>query len=289
MAHGPVAISRILLDSYKLDGQPQRLHEAISDIIYDNKWAVSRSFASERAEQLLDNVISTLQNELNELNELGRPSRLAFNSSSYLFIQGSCFVQPNDPSDLAEKKRRRSRSDDYYNALVELTWGDFELLCGKIIELLGVQAPIVTKRASDEGIDFYGKLNLDSIFYPNNLIPNVQKQLSVWLVGQAKRYTTTSVGTPDIRSLVGSITLGRSNVYSTKQHPYPDLNIRVGDPVFALFFTTGSISSRAWRLIQNSGVIGMDGEMLAAFLADHRIGIDSESFRRDIFIDWLKN
>lgn len=43
-----------------------------------------------------------------------------------------------------------------------------------------------------------------------------------------------------------------------------------------------------WRLLKRSGIIGMDGEMLAAFLADREAGIGSSSFEKASFIRWVE-
>lgn len=60
-----------------------------------------------------------------------------------------------------------------------------------------------------------------------------------------------------------------------------------------LFFTTGEISADGWDLCRKSGVVAMDGEMLASFLADKDIAIEdngiTKSFDADRFIDWLAN
>jgi hypothetical protein len=59
--------------------------------------------------------------------------------------------------------------------------------------------------------------------------------------------------------------------------------------VFYLFFTTGRLSSNSWALLERSGVIGMDGEMVSAFLADHSIGIIDSEFSETEFRKWLTN
>jgi hypothetical protein len=62
----------------------------------------------------------------------------------------------------------------------------------------------------------------------------------------------------------------------------------VGDPVFAILITTGTFGANAWRLLQRSGVIGMDGEMLAAFLADRGAGLETVASDRESFFKWLE-
>jgi hypothetical protein len=52
--------------------------------------------------------------------------------------------------------------------------------------------------------------------------------------------------------------------------------------------TTGTFSSNAWRLLKSSGIIGMDGEMVAAFLADRGAGLSAKQFDFDSFIRWIE-
>jgi hypothetical protein len=58
-----------------------------------------------------------------------------------------------------------------------------------------------------------------------------------------------------------------------------------------LFFTTGQISTEGWQLCRNAGIVAMDGEMVAAFLADKQVGVTSEGetseFRLELFAQWL--
>src|SRR5207249_2840165 len=111
------------------------------------------------------------------------------------------------------KKQRRLRFVDYYHTLDDLSPNQFEFLCAKVIGLLGVENPTVTRRSADEGVDFYGLLSLGSMFFPRDLTQTIQKQLSIWLVGQAKHYKSIQSGTSEIRDLVGAITLARGEAF----------------------------------------------------------------------------
>ncbi len=287
MKPGPSLISTRILNTIELDASPRPVVEIVTEIIMAEKWCANGSEARERAERWQKTTLTRLQQELNALQEMGRPARLAFNSSSQYMIQGACFVEPKDSDELKDKKRRRYRFTDYHQAISGLSPHQFEVLCSKLIGLLGVENPIVTRTSADEGIDFYGRLTFDSIFFPHDLSLTVQKQLSIWLVGQAKHYQATQSGTPEIRDLAGAIALGRAGAFGSVESPFVDLHIRVADPVFALFVTTGSLSANAWRLLKRSGIIGMDGEMLAAFLADRGVGMRSSSFEIASFINWI--
>ena len=277
MRPGPVSLVRILLETFPLDAPPVPIVELLTQIILERKWETVRVVAREKAERWMDPALNRLRTEINQLLEIGRVSRISFNSSSNYMVQGACFIEPRDPEDLRDRKQRRLRSETYSQILTELTPEQFENLCGKLIELLGVEKAYITRRSADEGIDFFGKLSFESIFFPQDLTPTIQKQLSIWVVGQAKRHIETHSGTPEIRDLVGAINLGRSRAFGSAKSPFPDLRIRVVDPVFSLLITTGRISANAWKLMERSGVIGMDGEMVAAFLADREVGIISRN------------
>lgn len=289
MKPGPVLASKIILETTALDAPPQPLVDILSKIAMDQGWVDTDAEAREKAELWHDATLNHLIHEINELSRMGRPARIDFNSSSEYLIQGSCFPEPHETTTVKEAKQRRFLSSSIVKEFEKLSPEEFELLCGRILGLFGVEEPKVTRYSADEGIDFYGLLRFDSIFFPNDLSPTIQRQLNVWLVGQAKHYRRIQSGTSEIRDLVGAVTLGRVRAFSNKIEPYADLNIRVGDPVFALLITTGSLSSNAWRLLNNSGIIGVDGQMLAAFLSDRGIGTEHGEFNSSRFAQWLRD
>lgn len=287
MKPGPNAVVSKILTDLELQAPPLDVVEVTTSIIVEQKWC-NEEDARERAESWRLRILGKLQQELNVLQTLGRPPRVAFNSSSSYMIQGACFVERGDSAELAALKAQRAQLPDYQGLLQKLKPVEFERLCGKLIGLLGVQNPRVTRSSADEGIDFYGILSLESIFYPRDLTPTIQKQLSIWIVGQAKRYEQIQAGTAEVRALVGSIALGRAQVFGSVSSPLADLMIRPADPVFAILATTGSFSRNAWRLLQRSGVVGYDGEMLAAFLAAREAGFKAGSLDEATFLKWLE-
>ncbi len=286
MPAGPASVVQYLLVNHPLTAEPQRLHEAIVSVILAREWESHPSFATEQAEEWESAVAQRLRRNLNDLQEVGRPARISFNSSDQEFVQGACFVEPHDSAIVREQKQRRTGLVGYLKLIHGLEPQDFEHLCCRLLELFGVASPHLTRRTADDGIDFYGKLLGESVFFPHDLEPTIQKQLSIWLVGQAKQYINTRAGTPEIRDLVGAVMLGRAGVFSTNASPARNLHIRVSDPVFTVLVTGGMFSARAWKLIHRSGIVGIDGELLAAFLADREAGpgdSDAKAFRR-----WLR-
>lgn len=179
----------------------------------------------------------------------------------------------------------------YSAALAALSPSEFEVLCAGVLSLLGVERVKVTPHGADEGIDFYGvvrgqglpRLGFDGAVF------ELSQQVSIWLLGQAKHYSKSRVATPDLRQLVGSVELARSRVYSSSKPKYEDLRIRVCDPVLMLFFTTGTVTSAGWRLAETSGVVALDGEMVASFLAENEIGVEDGGYSDAAFYTWLQD
>lgn len=284
MRPGPVRVVRYLLSSHPVNAAPQHLIDVIVTVVNKMGWVSHPNLATERAETWEEGVDRVLRRQLNELQALGRPACITFNSSDSSYVQGACFIEPGDPPEIREQKRRRRRLRPYLDLIRGLSPDEFEILCQRLLSVLGVASPHLTRRTADEGIDFYGKLTGESVFFPHDLEPTVQRQLSIWLVGQAKQFVRSTVGTPEVRDLVGAVVLGRSGVFSTEASPSSELSIRVGDPVFLMLVTGGSLSGRAWKLVERSGIIGIDGEMLAAFLVDRDTTLgddpDAAAFRR---------
>lgn len=275
MRPGPSAAVRLVNTIVEIDSPPQTVTSVLTLICVQEQWCASVDEASELAERWKERAQTLLQNEYNELIALGRPTRVEFNSSSPYMLQGPCFIEPNDSEGLRGAKSRRSHMNAYSSALTTLSPRQFELLCSRILFLIGVENPVTTKYSADEGIDFYGRLRLSSSLLPLSQLSSWHAQLSIWLIGQAKHYDKErTISTFHIRELVGSVELAKAKVFGSVGDKYGDLGIRVCDPIFYLFFTTAPISSDSWRLLVRSGVIAMDGEMLAAFLADHDVAMD---------------
>ena len=257
----------------------------LAEVIERERWNDDAS-AMELAEKLYTRVLNRLRKRAAEHSTYGRLTLYDFNSVSEDHIQGSCFVEPNDSPREAKAKRVRSNCVSYSNTFGELTDSQFETLCARILTLWNVEEAYCTQSSGDQGIDFFGKVPFGEIAKPSPIASGAEKQMKVWLVGQAKNYRASQVSTKDIRELVGSVSLARSKTYSGSRDPLSRLQVRVCDPVIFLFFTTGSISKEALLLLSRAGIVGMDGQQLAIFLADHGVGLREEIFERERFFTW---
>jgi hypothetical protein len=173
----------------------------------------------------------------------------------------------------------------YASELTRLTPTEFERLCRGVLDLLGCTYTQLTPRSADQGIDFFGELRIDSALATRRELPNFTTRMTVWMIGQAKHRSGVN-STPTIRELVGSIELAKASAYSGARPVVPKA-IRACDPVYYLFFTTGSISTDGWTLLERSGAIGLDGPMLAAYLADCGVGVPTGTYSSRDFGDWL--
>ena len=292
MKPGPALITDIIYEELPLDSMPIKLTRVIEHVILDHFPDLD---PFEKASEWEAAIRSRLLSYIKTTEERGVQPQIAFNSSSSYMIEGACFIEGTDSAEVVEQKKRRLRWKDYYETLQELSPSEFELLCREILKLIGARNIRLTKQTRDEGIDFYGRLSVADLIEPSSVFRfrSFESFLEIWLVGQAKHYRAMKVATPDLRELVGSVRLASARAFADLDpDKYPDLWIRVADPVFMLFFTTGRISIDGWQLIKKSGIVAMDGEMLATFLADHKVAIMDEEgtrqFRKDAFFEWLK-
>jgi hypothetical protein len=288
MRPGPAAVAEIILSTLPLDAPPKPLDDLIYKIIDNHsEWEYR---PEDKASIWEPRVKAILIQHWNKCFEGGKQPRFAFNSISSYKVQGACFLEPCDSLEVKEQKLRRIRWLDYFQYLRFLSPVSFEVLCVRVLGLLGVPKPSHTPYRADQGIDFFGRMSIGDLTGHGPLFPVFESNLVVWLVGQAKHYLHSKVSTPDIRALVGSTMLGRSRVFP-KDGTLEELKIRACDPVVMLFFTTGELSVDGWLLCRNAGVAAMDGEMLASFLADKEVGLSKDNgepqFDQEAFVQWL--
>ena len=72
------------------------------------------------------------------------------------------FVEGNEEPHVIDAKHRRLAHREYLIALDDLKHGQFEWACRGMLTAMGVRNAKVTRRSADEGIDFYGQLELQA-------------------------------------------------------------------------------------------------------------------------------
>jgi hypothetical protein len=288
MAPGPSHAKKLFLQRVSVTDPPRPAVDWLIGIVLTEGWFTNKADAREAAERWENQFLALLRKELSDCNDLGKFYAFEFNSSSPYMLQGCAFVEPRDSPSIREAKANRARHDSYVSALGALSPVKFEALCTGLLSVIGIEQPVLTSYSADEGIDFYGKLRLQQFVFSDHHFPGIQQQLTAWMIGQAKHYADSEVSTLEIRELVGSVELAKGKAFSSVGENYVDLELRVCDPVFYLFFTTGRLTSSSWRLLVKSGVVGMDGKMIAALLADKQIGVTGGSFDSAEFDAWIR-
>ncbi|WP_161599360.1 restriction endonuclease [Arthrobacter luteolus] len=272
--------------SWPLDAAPQRLEEIIYQVAID-RFGTAEALAAEFAESHTGQAKTELTETLTLADQRALPCRFAFNEKSSGYLQGSSFIQVGDDESTRRAKERRLHYDSYEEFLKNLRWEEFEACCRGILDQLGCPAPKLTALSGDQGIDFFGQLSLRARLGNESVLPSVDSMLNVWMVGQAKHYQKTQVSTPDLRELVGSVQLARAKAFADGGVALRDLDMKVCDPVFYLFFTTGTISRDGYRLLDTSGMISMNGAQIAAFLADNGVGMIDGVFETATASAWI--
>jgi len=124
----------------------------------------------------------------------------------------------------------------------------FESLCSFYLSLLGCDNIRITRRSSDQGIDFYGILphEKDQFFSPNT-----EKN---YLIGQAKLYTA-KVGTGEIREFIGSIELIKLRVSSGRRYSYKIASdIKYFTLISPIFISSSSFTRDALEIANKVGI-----------------------------------
>lgn len=282
---GAAKLAAVILETFDPSGRPEELVSVCQKLLVRDGRGADEAF--EHAERVQSAVLNRLRVRIDAAAHSGTKVRVAINSSSEYLIQGSCFVEPSDPPDLALAKGKRRNAWNYSDAIAALSPSDFEVLCCGLLEALGARAPKVTRRSGDQGVDFYGAIPVYSDQLSGLLGGNFAHQIELRIVGQAKHYPRSGIGTPELRDLFGSVELARAKV----TNPFGvggDFELRLADPVVYLFVTSGTLSKEALKLLDASGVVGVSGEMLHTYLADRDIGVnDRGGFDADAFASWV--
>lgn len=288
MKPGPAYALRLVPMFVNISDPPRRARDVLAEIAITKHWYSNIAEAEEAGEAWESVFLRRLREDLSHCIEEGKPYFVVINSSAPDQIQGAAFIEPNDSLEVQEAKRKKAQSLMYLEELRNLSPRRFEGLCRGVIAVLGVIDHTVTKSSADEGIDFFGKLLLEQFLGADPVFPGIERQLEVWMIGQAKHYQASNVSTPDIRELVGSVELAKAKAFGSRDiSKYEKLELRPCDPIFYLFLTTGSLSRTSAVLLKRSGVIAMDGQMIAQFLASRNVGTRLGVFDQSQFQKWL--
>lgn len=284
------SIAEMIEVSVFITSPPQKIREAIYKCLQEKFSDASTSELAETAERLQARVVDIISSKQADstADRFGYYYHLEIDDINRDYLKGSCFVNPGDDEDTKRSKIRRAKASALANYITKLSPLGFEKFCYRLLNLIGVIDPVVTRSSNDQGIDFFGEWHLEGMLKTSALPAGVERQFRTWIVGQAKKYDRTSISTAAIRELVGSVALAKAKTFSSEIDTLSRLNVRLCDPVFYMFVTTGRISSDVRRLLLDSGVLFMDSNLLGIFLADRAVDTDSWHSSEIQFYDWVE-
>lgn len=287
MAVNARTVALLVLAKIKAGSHPEALVTLIAREL-EHADGLSAGLAAERAEVIAERTLTVIRKMHDTHVEKNMFKAYTFNSSDDSFLQGIFFVEPQDDEETAASKNRRSQLLEVRGALECLTPEGFERLCKAILTSFDPLSCDLTKYRSDQGIDFYAKVRWLPPLLSGAVDIEVFSRFDIWIVGQAKRYLDSKVSTPDLRELVGAVELARAGAYSLAGDRYPDLKMRLCDPVYYLFMTTGDLSSETVELAGRSGVIALDGFGVSELVAHMNLGFSADGlFDEALFLGLL--
>ncbi|MGV3511449.1 MAG: restriction endonuclease [Novosphingobium sp.] len=246
-------------------------------------------FEDDFAEKWHDRVLIHLRARLEDASEVGKFAHYRLVGLDQRFVGGSCQLLDSDSQEERKAKSQRAQTILIHRALKALSDNEFELLCQKVPVLLKAEPQGTKPQSNDQGIDFYAKVRFGEIVSPTILPTGSEKMLWAWIIGQAKNYERTVVSTAEIRELVGSVSLARAGIYSTSDNPLSGLSMRLCDPVFYMFLTSGRFTKGSIKLMREAGIAYMEGLELSQYLADCGVGIEHGNFCEVRFANWLES
>jgi hypothetical protein len=274
-----------------LDGGPQRLRTAIEEQLIQH-FQLPAIQAAEKAEAFERYAAQLISRRWEQCAADGTIAPLILIGSSQDVVSGSCKAFPGDSPAVAQAKANRLHAKPLLGAMQSLTFNAFERFGARVLAELGAQNVRVTPHAGDQGIDFFGVLNLGQLQQAPSPFFQLAHDVEIRFAGQAKHYPQRAIGPNTIRELVGAVSLARTKTYSAERIDlFEELGLRPLSPLLSLLFTTGPLTIGATHLAREAGIIARSGIQLAVFLADRGIGMlpgaAGAHFDENTFKEWL--
>lgn len=144
----------------------------------------------------------------------------------------------------------------------ELSPDNFERICALYLDFLGTTSrPNITKKSHDQGIDFVGIIERNR---NNKLLTKNMNVNRIYLIGQAKHYSSEKVTSKEIRELAGSLFLLKNRNFALLQSIYKNLidNIKAFTPIYAYFITSNYFTQSGKTLCINADIMPVDRILL---------------------------
>lgn len=245
--------------------------------------------AEEQASKWEKHFIKSLRYEINSAKSIGRYLPYEINSISQNLVQGGAYIEESDNEAIKEEKQKRLRYSDYMKCLSRVGDDQFEWLSAGIVSLFGALKWGVTKRAGDDGFDCWGEVEFEKDILGVSRYSKVEDKVKFWILGQSKNYKKVRFKTTEFRELIGSYQLAQFGMFGSSEVDEVPFKFRPFEPVLISILTTGIISANTWVLVKKSGVLAMDGEMIAEYLMDKCVGVVDDNFSDERFFEWVES
>ena len=247
--------------------------------------------SAELSERLHQKVADEIEARRAAAEELGVIPVVALRNGQQV-VHGSLLVFPDDDSDSAAAKMWRRESNTVLSVIQSLSFDNFERFGTAVLGELGCLEPMVTRRAGDQGIDFYGEVSIGGLRGEGLGGKGLMHSARTVILGQAKHYPNRNIGPKEVRELVGALSLARTSTFSRQGLDLLDkVVLRPNTPTLALLFTTGDFTAGARYLASEAGVVVCSGLQLAIFLADCQVGMkatgEGATFDEAVFHAWM--
>lgn len=181
--------------------------------------------------------------------------------SAPLTIRGVVCALPNESTERNILRERWRKVLVFERNIERSSPEDFEILGRTILHWYGLKNPLVTKRSGDGGLDFIGEGLLGDLAGRPKSEWTVIDSCKFMFVGQAKKYNTIVIGTPELRDIIGSVALMQRDSYRSR-YGYQDYNWSLLQPRILMFITTSRFSADAIKLAEEAGIILADRDQI---------------------------
>jgi hypothetical protein len=287
----PKAVVNAIEARLGMTGAPRDVRDAIENELLQA--GLSLALAAENVDLLRNKVVAEIVRRRDERSSAGEIAVIHVRGIQNEIVFGSSYVFGDDNEQIQRAKLNRVFADEIHTYVRALTFSEFERFGRSVLRELGCTTAKVTPHAGDQGIDFYGDINIGSITGADRAILKLMHETRIILVGQAKHYPNVAIGPATVRELVGALSLSRTSTYSREDIDLLEhVQLRPFSPVLALLFSTGNFTKGARHLATRAGLIALSGWQLAVFLADKGVGLVTQDgnikFDVPTFNAWLE-
>lgn len=234
MRPGPAAAADWVMERLPRTEPPTDPEVLLVKIGEELGWFASPEDAQEKAELWRLPFLRRLRFSVNDPERRGRARRFEFSASREAMIQGSCYIEDGQAEEVRRSKTRRLQMDTYLGYIRNLTGRQFEGVCRGVLALLGCEDPVLTPRGNDQGIDFFGLIEMRGRLNMAYVETAVDEAMRSYIVGQAKQIAG-KVSTSEVRDLVGAVEIARLGVSADEGQALRGLGMRPYDPVWRFF------------------------------------------------------